>query len=114
MVDDYGGIDISSPEFVWGELLFRIRVRDHPTAKELAARVERALADGGAPEKVWKYVGRRIRDEVNLGHGGRPVADAYERWAKRLNLQLDVMLREAPSRARKTVPRRRAPRRRAP
>ncbi len=94
-------VDISDPEFVWGELLFRIRVDDHPTPKELAARVERALEEGGAPEAVWKYVGRRIRDEENLGHGGRPVADAYERWAKRLNLQLDVMLREAAFRRQK-------------
>ena len=88
-------VDISDPEFVWAELLFTIRVGDHPTSKELAARVERALADGGAPETVWKYVGRRIRDEENLGPGGRPTTNPDERWVKRLNLQLDVMLREA-------------------
>ena len=40
-------------------------------------------------------MGRRIRDEEELGQGGRPAADPLERWAKRLNLQRDVMLREA-------------------
>ena len=88
-------VDISAPEFVWHELLFSIGVGDHPTRNELAARVERALADGGAPETVWKYVGRRIRDEEHLGPGGRPTTNPDERWAKRLNLHHDVMLRVA-------------------
>ncbi len=88
-------VDISDPEFVWAELLFSIRVGDHPTRNELAARVERALADGGAPETVWKYVGRRIRHEEHLGQGGHPTTNPDERWVKQLNLQFDVMLRVA-------------------
>ena len=61
---------------------------DHPSPRELAGLVERALRAGGAPEKVWIYIGRRLRDEIHLGDGGRPKDTLSEQWRKEYRRQI--------------------------
>lgn len=60
---------------VWDRLLYRVAEKDHPTADELAAAVEHY---GVPTEAACKYVARRLRDEVHLGDGGAPPANARE------------------------------------
>ena len=87
-------MDISDPEMVWSELLRRIKAikeRGHPTGPELAVLVEEALKRQGVPDMVWQYVGKRIRDEVHRGDGGRP-PDPRKRWAEALNLKIEAGL----------------------
>ena len=90
-------MDIRDPKFIWGELLARIHAvkeRGHPTRPEVAGLVEKALKRQGVPDKAWRYVGERIRDEVPGGDGGRP-ADRMTQWAEGLTLEIDVGLLEA-------------------
>ena len=91
------GIDIADPELVWTPLLHRIgaiKERGHLTRPELATLAEEAMKEQGAPARVWRYVGKRIRDEVHGGDGGRP-ADPYKRWAAALNLEIELRPLEA-------------------
>lgn len=87
------GIDVARPEFVWAELAHRIQEEDHPTDRELATTLERALRAAGAPESVSAYVASRVRGE-SMERSGRPV-DPWRGWARVLRRHIDVSLREA-------------------
>ena len=75
-MNTHGRRDPTGSLAAWREILDRVKTCDHPALGEFAYLVERH----GVPEIAREYVGKRIRDEINLGAGGPPKKNSVVRW----------------------------------
>lgn len=93
----------------WFVLQDRIERGDHPSPRELASLVEKALKARTVPDAVWKYVGQRLRDEIHLGDGGRskmgPAESRRKRYQRRLLCRMIERRRDRYAQIRLSKPR---------